>query len=136
MKVVEKRLLKRGNRDRGNWNGGNWLGCNWAENNWKGANWNRVNWKEVNKMMKNCSINKSKSIGLGFSPFSHDEKNGIGFSQMIINGELWWKILAKANKTQSILPPAKAGVNWLGGNWAENNWAGVNWFWDNWKRGK
>ena len=38
---------------------------------------------------------------------------------MIINGELWWKILAKANTAQSILPPSKAGVNWLGGNWAE-----------------
>jgi hypothetical protein len=25
---------------------------------------------------------------LGFSPFSYDEKNGIGFSQMIIHGKI------------------------------------------------
>ena len=70
---------------------------------------------------------------MGFSPFSYDEKKELALAKWLLMGKLRWKILAKANKTQSILPPAKAGVNWLGGNWAENNWAGGNWFWVNWK---
>ena len=49
----------------------------------------------------------------------------LALAKRLLMGKLRWKILAKANNTQSILPPAKAGVNWFGVNWNEGCWKEV-----------